>query len=44
MTEQHDQDGESEQDRSKDRRVKWAAVFATTADAVAKIAELIFRR
>jgi hypothetical protein len=44
MTEQQDQIGESEQDRRRDRRVKWATVLATTVDAAAKIAELIFRR
>jgi hypothetical protein len=44
MTEQQSQVGESEQDRRRERRVKWATVFATTVDAAAKIAELIIRR
>jgi hypothetical protein len=35
---------ESEQDRRRERRVKWATVFAMTIDAASKVAEIIIRR
>jgi hypothetical protein len=44
MPDQQAQSEESEQDSRRDRRVKWAVVFATTIDAASKIAEIIFRR
>jgi hypothetical protein len=34
---------EPDQDRRRDRQVKWATVLATTIDAAARIAEIITR-
>jgi hypothetical protein len=44
MSDQQSQCEESEQDRRRDCRVKWATVCATTIDAVSKILEIIIRR
>ena len=44
MPDQQNQCEESEQSRRRDRRVKWATVFATTIDAASKILEIIIRR
>jgi hypothetical protein len=44
MPDQQIESGVFEQDRTRDRRVKWAAVFATTIDAASKILEIIIRR
>lgn len=44
MPDQQGENGLSEQDRTRERRVRWAAVIATTIDAVSKIAEIIIRR